>query len=354
MSERGDNTAGGGGALSGGGENVESGNQELPVAPSASRLAVSLEGRLPCVYCRYDLRGVSILGVCPECGTAVRATLLAVVDPLATELRPINRPVAVGVGLLAWVGLLCVAAVLVGGDLIRQILAAWHMGEPTAAPGWTAWAVAILVGCAGVGAAMLVKPHDVVARRDTVLAWVGVVLHLPLAASGVLLFDLHPSGWGSRSGASALGPLAVIWEPSSERTMLRMLACVAGLGIIVCMRPIARVLVARSLAIRTGRVDRQTMLATATAIVVVMAGDALGLAARWNDSSLSEWMMLGAVTLLGFGALLLCIGLFSSLVDVVRIARAIIKPGPTMQQVLNGERGPASGHERGGDGGGAR
>lgn len=330
----------------GGGEAGASGTPTpVPAQPlsSSTRLAVSLEGKLPCACCGYDLRGVSILGVCPECGTAVRATLLAVVDPLAAELRPIDRPRRVALGLLVWVGGLGIAAVAAGAGLIRQVLAAWNYGETVSDPAWLAWLVALLVCVSALGAAALVKPHDAVPRRDTVMAWVAVALHGPLAVSAVMLSGLQPMGWvgASKSGASAIGPLAVIWEPSPDRTTLRLIAGVTGLGIIICLRPVTRVLVARSLAIRTGRVDRQTMLATAAAIVVVVIGDVLGLGARWvgGGGVASEWMSLAAVTLLGLGGLLLCIGLFSSLVDSVRIARAIIRPGPSMQQVLFGTKG---------------
>ena len=35
------------------------------------RLGLSLLGSLPCITCRYDLKGISIRGVCPECGTPI-------------------------------------------------------------------------------------------------------------------------------------------------------------------------------------------------------------------------------------------------------------------------------------------
>lgn len=305
----------------------------------SSRLAVSLKGDLPCVQCGYELRGVSILGVCPECGTAVRATLLAVIDPLAQELQPIARPRLVAAGLLMWVGGFCLAGVLVCGSLIRQLLMAWSLGEAVGPPRWQAWALAPLVLIAGVGALLVARPHDHVSRRDTLMAVLAALLHLPLAGAGVMLSNLHTQGWGAKSGSMAIGPLAVVWEPSPDRTLLRLAAGAAGLGVIVFMRPVTRVLVARSLAIRTGRVDRQTLLATAAAIVMVMAGDSLGLLARTLGGTASEWLLLAAVTVLAFGSLLLFIGLFSSLVDSVRIARAIVRPGPSMHQVIHGHGG---------------
>ncbi|MDP1660611.1 MAG: hypothetical protein Q8L55_01740 [Phycisphaerales bacterium] len=320
-----------------------------PRAPSAGGLVVSLNGQLPCVQCGYELKGVSILGVCPECGTAVRATLLAVVDPLAAELRPIDRPRLVAIGLLVWVGGFCLAALVTGGGLIRQLLVATALGEASSALRWQAWVVAPLMLAAGIGAVMVSRPHDQVSRRHSVMAWVAAALHLPLGFACVMLVSLQAAGWGARAGGGTIGPLAVIWEPSPDRTLWRVVAGIAGLGVIALMRPVTRVLVARSLALRTGRVDRQTLQATAAAIVVLMAGDLLGLLARSLGGAASEWLMLGSVTMISFGALLLCLGLFSSLVDSVRIARAIVHPGPSLQQVLHG---PGS-SRAGGRGGGA-
>ncbi|MBL8760751.1 MAG: hypothetical protein JNL50_05545, partial [Phycisphaerae bacterium] len=52
-------------------------------------LARELTGDLRCAKCAYNLKGLSVRSVCPECGLAISATLLAKVDPHAAELRPI-------------------------------------------------------------------------------------------------------------------------------------------------------------------------------------------------------------------------------------------------------------------------
>src|SRR5262245_48877512 len=74
------------------------------IFPKAEREAIAREltGDLPCVRCRYNLRGLSVRAPCPECGTPVRATLLAVVDPFAGELQPVSRPRLIVAGLIAW------------------------------------------------------------------------------------------------------------------------------------------------------------------------------------------------------------------------------------------------------------
>lgn len=331
-------------------------------------LAVSLEGSLPCGVCRYNLRGVSILGVCPECGTAVRATLLAVVDPLADELRPILRPRWVAAGLLAWVGGFCIAALLVAWTDLYRLLYAYAQGGPgpigaggsEARLPWSGVTVVLCVLLSGAGAALIARPHGHVPRSHTAAAWFAVALHAVLAVIAWWLCVGGAVGWGGRgvlwiganggvtSGFHAGGPVAALWEPSPARTAGRLAAGACGLGIIACMRPVTRVLVGRSLAIRTGRVDRQTLLATGAAIGVFMAGDVLGAVGRWfnpargpsgaGHESVVEWLVLGAVAVMGLGGVLLGLGLFSSLVDAVRIASAVVRPGPSLRQVLSAER----------------
>ncbi|MFT3685347.1 MAG: hypothetical protein QM783_10545 [Phycisphaerales bacterium] len=311
-------------------------------------IAVSLEGKLPCVVCRYDLRGVSILGVCPECGTAVRATLLAVVDPLADELRPIDRPRTVAIGLLVWIGALSLAGLLTAWSAIHQIVTQWQSGQTAPAPQWLAWVVCVLVLVAGVGATFLTRPHARVPQSYVLAAWAGVAAHLPLAGVALMLGGLQPLTTGIvRPGSDVLGPFAVAWDPAPDRSILRSTAGVLGLFIIVAMRPVARVLVARSLAIRTGRVDRQTMLATAAAIAVFVTGDLIGLLTRNSRGVTGEWGMLAAGTLVAFGGVLLGLGLLGSLVDAVRIARAVVRPGPSLRQVVGKPVGPG-GSVRGG------
>src|SRR5215831_18001819 len=73
-----------------------------PESERAVDLARELGGDLPCAACRYNLRGLSVRSVCPECGTPVRATILFTVDPYASVLRPITWPRATAAGLILW------------------------------------------------------------------------------------------------------------------------------------------------------------------------------------------------------------------------------------------------------------
>ena len=49
----------------------------MDATPSAplSNSGVIIERSQPCVKCGYDLRGLPVKGVCPECGTSVEDSL---------------------------------------------------------------------------------------------------------------------------------------------------------------------------------------------------------------------------------------------------------------------------------------
>jgi hypothetical protein len=68
----------------------------------ASRVDQSLRGSLPCCVCGYELKGLSIRSVCPECATAVRGTILYRVDPQADEFKPIRWPRVTAWGMRFW------------------------------------------------------------------------------------------------------------------------------------------------------------------------------------------------------------------------------------------------------------
>jgi hypothetical protein len=292
-------------------------------APEAPLLGRELGGDLPCVVCGYNLRGLSIRSMCPECGTLVRATILSIVDPLAGELRPIERPHAIAIGLLMWAGGAVVVALMCwlpqAADLLR--IFSFNVARPDIALG-----VSVGVLASAIGSLALIKPHDGVPRSTSLLALLGTLLYAPLLIAQ----------WNYHVATDAmLGPQYFAgWSPTPGMTRDLLVSSVLTGAIILCQRPAARLLVARCLAMRTGRVDRQTLYAMALAAVVMAAGSALGPVARTHIPVLSEVGRIAGVSMIAIGAVLLTIGVFGSLIDAARIAQAVVFPSPTVRQVI--------------------
>jgi hypothetical protein len=141
-------------------------------------LALELTGGMPCVRCGYDLRGLSVRSVCPECGTPIRATILARVDPRARELQPVHTPRLTAGLLVVWSVSALAAAVFAWVPRVVEALNRLEYGiEP---PRWAPLAVAGLVAWSMGGAVGLVRPQRSIALRDRALAIGAWLLYLPL------------------------------------------------------------------------------------------------------------------------------------------------------------------------------
>lgn len=308
---------------------------------------------MPCVGCGYDLQGLSIVGVCPECGTNVQATLLAVVDPMAEELRPVRFPTLLAMGLVAW-GL---------GGLVAMLAAIWLVApELPELAGKTGYflasgrsGVSYLLGfgltLSMLGAIPLIEPHVGIKPQAKLAAIVGVLLYAPAIGAAVFAPDLSQV---SRLGTGFGG--VTLWLPAPERTLWRLFAWLPVMGSLLCLRPVARTLVARSLVLRTGRVDRQTILAMAAAVGMIVVGDVLAmvavLASPAHQETATSWAFLLGVVVWAMGAVLLIIGLLGSLVDYVLIARAVLRPSPSLRSVLMPQQAAAGRPGGQGSGGG--
>ncbi len=308
-------------------------------------IELTLGGALPCVACGYDLRGISILDVCPECGTNVRATLLAAVDPMAEELIPLRSPTLLASGIVLW-----------SFGALLALIAAWWQIAPEIPEFLGGHARPISVAAGGalqilmafglimsmIGAVTLVDPHSGTRPAIKLSAIIGVVLYLPAIAATLLTPDLTH---GPRPGAG-FGGIAM-WTPAPDRTLWRAFVWLCILGMLVCLRPAARAMAARSVLLRTGRVDRQTMLAMATAAGVLIVGDLLAMLAVVSTSSYEQaaasFLYIGGAVLWAMGGVLITVGAAGSIVDCVRIARSVLNPAPSMRQAMGQPAVPAAG-----------
>lgn len=297
---------------------VQAAGAGAPTELRPGPLERQLGGDLPCVVCRYNLRGLSIRSVCPECGTAVRATILALVDPHASELEPIAMPRRTAGGLVLWIA----------GALLATCLA-W-LPAPDAGL-YQVWHVSILVSVlvSAIGALSLVKPHAGTSKVGTTLAASAVLLYAPLAW---LVWKV--TSWEHTGGSSAMVPFQQLGDTGRASTALRLALCGLVAAVSVLLRPNARLLVARSLALRTGRVDRQTILAIVAAAVIAALGEGLlGITRGVQGPGADAGRLIGEILLpAGWG--LITLGLLGSLVDAVRIGRSIVMPAPTLGEVI--------------------
>lgn len=288
---------------------------------SAGHLDSDLGGSLPCLVCGYELKGLSIRGVCPECGTAIRATILYKVDPRAEEFRPVRVPFASAWLLVLWsVGALLAALAGWGLRLEELIEESTGWNESFGLLAVVAVAAAAL---SGLGSVALIAPVAGTSRSRIIAALVGTAAYVPLVWvlwRVFLDFDPHHS---SPYFSDQIGV---------QRIVLRLIASASMIIIILGLRPNARDLVKRSMVMRTGKVDRQTLLVMTTTIALTMAGDGLRLAAA-ASVKLSYLALVGTV-FIAVGSFLFTLGLGAALVDSWRISRAILIPSPSMKQVL--------------------
>jgi hypothetical protein len=302
-----------------------------PASPVSRDLARELTGDLPCISCGYNLRSISVLGVCPECATPVRATILARVDPYAGILRPIGHPRIIATGLLLWsVGAL-VAALLTWGFRIADALEV--LTNTPASTGRLIQAAMVALALSAAGAALsLVAPHRGIPRRQIVLALAALFAYIPLM---VLYWQLHAVYDPPR-----VRPYLETMSPDLTRAMLRLAAAAALLIIVLGLRPNLRLLTARSLVLRMGRVDRQTMMGLAAAILVYAAGDLLHMLAMHLPLTAGNTAFVIGILLIAVGSMLLTVGIVGILIDCTRIVPVVLRPPISRQQVLGEDEEP--------------
>jgi len=278
-----------------------------------------LVGDLPCVVCKYSLKGISIRDACPECGTAVRATILSIVDPYASELRPLPHPLSVAAGLVLW-SLGCAAAALLSWLPFAIGIQSYS------------WRLSLIgaLGASALGAALLIRPSKDVKPQHTALALSAVALYIPLL---LIAWRLTGPEWIIEMGRYP--PLrSAAAGAASTPILLHLFAGVCVIGILAGLRPNARTLVARSLALRMGRVDRQTMLAMMGAVAIGGLGDLLFLLRPALSGPAADILSPISLILVILGASLATIGALGLVIDSLRIARSLLIPTPRLASLI--------------------
>lgn len=307
-------------------------------------VAATLTERLTCAACGYDLRGLSVLERCPECGMRIATSILAVIDPRAQEFEPIRKPRLVAFGLLIWSigGLL---AATCAWTLRAAELPALGNNPHLLSEGGSRALAMIGVVCivvSGIGAVALVRPAKRMPAIGSRLALFGVALYVPLAAA---FWVLH-----GQLDASMVSPYFGRL-PDADRVLVRAVELSLIAAIVLMLRTNARTLAARSAILRTGRVDRQTMYAVAVTAGLGVLGDTIRLAATHTDGTLSQVLSIAGVSIVVIASALLTMGMAGAAIDCVRIAHALLRSGRritslvSMVEVAKAERRADAAHE---------
>ncbi len=279
---------------------------------------------MPCVSCGYNLRQLSVLDVCPECGTPVRATVLAVVDPYASVLQPVRWKRLVAGGLIVWAGG-AFAAALISWMLRVVDLYAVISGSEVRFPLWGR-AGAALGAMSVVGAIVLIRPHAKIPLWQCVCAAGGVLCGAGVVA---MYWKMHVE-----HDPYHLRPFIETVVAQPTRAWMRILTGGLLAGAMLLLRPSARMLAARSLVLRMGHADRQTMRAMAAALGVAAIGDLVRLAGIYAGAPLQAVLNTLGIVLIAVGSILVTVGLGGLLVDCVRIARVILRPPAALRDVV--------------------
>ncbi|MEM7628192.1 MAG: hypothetical protein AAF356_02100 [Planctomycetota bacterium] len=299
---------------------------------SAGELAGRLGGDLRCMRCAYDLAGLSITSSCPECGLAIKATLLSVVDPKAEVLAPLVRPLLVAWSLVLW-SLGGVLLVLAGWGARVHDLAGGAGGAGGVTPARHALDAVAIAGLAAIllGSPALIRPVRRVPRREVLFGAAGLVLIVLSAFVVVYLhvrIDHHLSPY--------IEPVPLL------RTAFHALAMLLAAAGLLGVRPMLRRLAERSWVLRHGRVQRQPLLALAAALGVAAIGDGLAMLGDQMTGTLSGWLHVGHMVLVALGSVLFTVGAVNLLRDALRLRPVLASRPIGLEGVMDDGQAPGS------------
>jgi len=275
-----------------------------------------IAAELRCARCSYNLRGLSPLGVCPECGQDIWTTLVRTVDPAASRLPKLTNPRAVAWSIL-WI-MLCAsaAALLLAYAAVRDALNHTMSGllaisSEQLALGACAAAVLALPGV------VVIAPPRRKERSRTI--W----LRIWLLAIGLLAWALANYAWSM-----------MVHQPHTPMAemLVRLGMCGSWALALIGIDGILKVIGQRSRAYRTARGGRQSAQAMIAASAAVALGTLIQGLVRMRIAP-TELGMYGKV-LVWASSLMLLIGLAYMLINTLWIWRSLLAPPPSLDALL--------------------
>jgi hypothetical protein len=269
--------------------------------------------------------------MCPECGTSVRTTLLAVVDPLARELRPIHHPRLTSLGLIVWSSAALLAALCVWLLRAEDFLSRPRAASPAE---WLPSLVVAFAALSALASTVLVAPHDDIPPRHRWAAILGVSAYVPLV---FFLYLLHV-----RLDPTTRPPYAHQAEILPERLILRFCISLLLVAILLLLRPNARLLFGRWVLMRLGAVDRQAMLSMSIVVAVWTLGDLLRFLTTFLQGALADALRLAGTGSVLLGSLLFTVGLASIVLDSCRLRPILAQPPLDLDDLTDASPPPSS------------
>ena len=286
---------------------------------------------LHCRGCGYNLYGLSAEGRCPECGLEVWETVLHTVDPAASRLPKLRNPRAVGNGLF-WLtlSLFVAALILVARPVARRL----DTLDPTGLRDISAWTppylalvagVVVLAGLMAVGSFAPPKGQDLHGSigRDIRLLVAGMAAWIFLIIIQVGLEWKAVPAWG-------LG-------------LARIAAAFGAMVGLFGLDGILRAIGQRSREFRTARGGRQGVLAMIGALAGVVLGELMGMGPAISSRAWGGLATIGMIVT-WISTLMLLIGLAYLVVNGWWIRRALCRPPPALDEILDcpaDQAGPA-------------
>lgn len=287
-------------------------------------IARQLTGELYCIGCNYDLRGLSIRTNCPECGLPIRATILGIVDPLADELVPLSRPRLTAIGLNAWSMGAMVAVLMVWVLRIAEVTR--DMMGMSWTPRIVPWIGIGALVISMLGGVTMIRIHRGVSRFEAMRAAFAIAMYAPM----MYVYSTIYLGHDSVSPSPVLSPGA----SSLDRSIMRVLMFVFVAGIIWGLRPSAIGLAVRSVVVRTGRVDRQSLYTVLASLGIAAIGDLIQILNEFVSFGFDDVLSIISVVVISLGSVLFTVGMINICIDTLRLYPVLVRPGVGLHDIF--------------------